>query len=372
MKRSSRISGFYKLPPEEQIRKIKEFAGLSEEDLKLFNQFGYLSGTPYFEKRLGIKGENIIGPYIDIYRIVPNFRINGKDYMIPMVIEEDTIVAAASNIARLCRDNEGILAKYTESIMIGHASLYNIDNFEEAKRNILENKESILQIAQEVSKNLQVRDINVYRQEEFLITELFVNARDAMGARRITEMCEAMGPRLEEITKGTFLMGIISNLDVGRIVDVELKVRKESLGEEVVKRILKAYHLSEIDEKEAVTRNKGLMNGIIAVARATGQDERALNEAVYSYVYRNGIRQLSQWYEEGEYLVGKLKIPMHVGTVGGATNHPMAQLSLKIMGIAETSELAEVTASAGLVQNLGALRSLVTEGITEAHRRLEK
>jgi len=370
MKRNSRIPDFYKLSLEEQVKKVGEFAELNEDDLKLLKQFGHLSGTSYLKRRLGRKGENVISIYPEVYRVVPNFRINGKDYMVPYVIEEDTVAAGASNIARLCRYGKGILAKYTESIMIGHAILLDIENFKEAKKKIKENKEFLLQTAQRVSKHYEARDINVYQKEEFLIAELFVDTKDAMGARRITEMCEAIIPKLEEITQGTSLMGIISNFDVGRLVDVKLKVPKRSLGKEIVKRILKAYHLAEIIEKRAVTHNKGIMNGIMAVVRATGNDDRAVNESIYSYVYRNGIRPLSQWYENEEYLIGKSKIPMHVGTKGGATDHPLAQLSLKIMGITEASELAEVIASAGLVQNLAALRSLVTEGIAEAHRRL--
>jgi hydroxymethylglutaryl-CoA reductase len=375
MKRSSRIPAFYKLSLKKKIEAIKNFARLNKKDLELLGKFFYLEYTPYLEERLGTKGENIVGVYVEPYRIATNFLINNKNYLIPMVTEEKTIVAGASNAAKLCRYDGGIQASYTESTMLGQVLLYDVD-----RRSVTNNlrrpekKNSLLHLARKVSEHCVPFDIEFHSRAfgDFLVAELFVDTKDAMGAGTVTEMCERLRPELEKISKGKSLMGIVSNYDVGRLVSAKLKVPKKLLGKETVERILLAYEFAKFSEKRAVTHNKGIMNGVIALAKATGQDDRAIEASVHNYACRYpGYKPLSQWYEDEKCLIGELKMPMHVGTVGGATNHPMARLSFKILGIKKASQLAEIMGAVGLVQNLAALRSLVTEGITEAHKRLE-
>lgn len=376
--RSSRISGFYKKPVEERIRLVSEFADLSDEDVSLLRSGGGLS-LDVADRMI----ENVLGLMAYPFAVAVNFRINGRDYMVPMVLEEPSVVAAASNMARLMREGDGIKASCTDPVMIGQIQVVDIPNMEEAIEAVRGEREQILELANEQDPILVkigggAKDLEIRRLEtemgEMLILHLLVDCRDAMGANAVNTMCEAVAPLVEKLTGGRVLLRIISNLADRRIARAEAVVRKDLIGgEEVVDDIVKAWAFADADPYRAATHNKGIMNGIIAVALATAQDHRAIEAGAHAYAARTGrYRALSRWWknEDGD-LVGELELPLAVGVVGGATRtHPMARLALKILGVSTARELAEVMVSVGLAQNLGALRALVQEGIQYGHMRL--
>lgn len=376
--RSSRISGFYKKPVEERIRLVSEFAGLSDEDVILLRSGGGLS-LDIADRMI----ENVLGLMAYPFAVAVNFRINGRDYMVPMVLEEPSVVAAASNMARLMREGDGIKASCTDPVMIGQIQVVDIPDMEEAMEAVRGERHRILELANEQdpilvklgggAKNLELRRLET-EKGEMLILHLLVDCRDAMGANAVNTMCEAVAPLVEKLTGGRVLLRIISNLADRRIARAEAVVRKDLIGgEEIVDDIVKAWAFADADPYRAATHNKGIMNGIIAVALATAQDHRAIEAGAHAYAARTGrYRALSRWWknEDGD-LVGELELPLAVGVVGGATRtHPMARLALKILGVSTARELAEVMVSVGLAQNLGALRALVQEGIQYGHMRL--
>jgi len=374
---SSRISGFYKKPVEERIRLVSEFAGLSDEDVSLLRSGGL--SLDVADRMI----ENVLGLMAYPFAVAVNFRINGRDYMVPMVLEEPSVVAAASNMARLMREGDGIKASCTDPVMIGQIQVVDIPNMEEAIEAVRGEKDRILELANEQDPILVklgggAKDLELRRLEtemgEMLILHLLVDCRDAMGANAVNTMCEAVAPLVEKLTGGRVLLRIISNLADRRIARAEAVVRKDLIGgEEVVDDIVRAWAFADADPYRAATHNKGIMNGIIAVALATAQDHRAIEAGAHAYAARTGrYRALSRWWknEDGD-LVGELELPLAVGVVGGATRtHPMARLALKILGVSTAGELAEVMVAVGLAQNLGALRALVQEGIQYGHMRL--
>ena len=376
--RSSRLPGFYKMPLEERLRIVSELSELSDEDVSLLRSGGGLS-LEIADRMI----ENVIGLMAYPFAVAVNFRINGRDILVPMVLEEPSVVAAASNMARLMREGDGIKASSTDPVMIGQIQVVDIPDMEEAVEAVRGEREHILELANEQDPILVklgggARDLEIRRIEtemgEMLILHLLVDCRDAMGANAVNTMCEAVAPLIERLTGGRVLLRIISNLADRRLARAEAVVRKELLGgEEVVDDIVRAWAFADADPYRAATHNKGIMNGIIAVALATAQDHRAIEAGAHAYAARTGrYRALSRWWknEDGD-LVGELELPLAVGVVGGATRtHPMARLALKIMGVSTARELAEVMAAVGLAQNLGALRALVQEGIQYGHMRL--
>ena len=376
--RSSRLPGFYKMPLEERLRIVSELSELSDEDVSLLRSGGGLS-LEIADRMI----ENVIGLMAYPFAVAVNFRINGRDIIVPMVLEEPSVVAAASNMARLMREGDGIKASSTDPVMIGQIQVVDIPDMEEAVEAVRGEREHILELANEQDPILVklgggARDLEIRRIEtemgEMLILHLLVDCRDAMGANAVNTMCEAVAPLIERLTGGRVLLRIISNLSDRRLARAEAVVRKELLGgEEVVDDIVRAWAFADADPYRAATHNKGIMNGIIAVALATAQDHRAIEAGAHAYAARTGrYRALSRWWknEDGD-LVGELELPLAVGVVGGATRtHPMARLALKIMGVSTARELAEVMAAVGLAQNLGALRALVQEGIQYGHMRL--
>lgn len=381
MERCSRVSGFHKLSVEERIKNLKEFSNLSEEDIKLLKNFGSL------EALTNVIGENIISAHEIPLKIATNFKINGKEYVIPMAIEEPSVVAAASNAARFMRDGEGIVTSYTGSYMISQIQLCKINNIEKAQEAILKNKEFLLEIANKKdpvlikfgggAKDLEVRVIET-KKGKMIIIHLIVDTKDAMGANVVNTMAEAIAPYIEEITGGKVYLRIVSNLATKRLVRVKVKIPKKVLGkenlsgEEVAEGILYAYAFAEADPYRATTHNKGIMNGIDAVAIATGNDFRAIEAGAHAYACNNGgYKPLSKWYDDGDFLIGELKLPLAVGTVGGVTSvHPKAKLALKILGIKTAEELACIMAAVGLANNFAALYALSTEGIQRGHMKL--
>lgn len=327
--------------------------------------------------------ENVIGTFELPLGIATNFLINGKDYLIPMAIEEPSVVAAASNAARMCREGGGLFAVSTDPLMIAQIQLVGVTSPHTAVMKILQHKDEIIRIANEkdpllISLGGGVRDVEVRIIQTpvgpMVITHLIVDVKDAMGANVVNTMAEAVGPYIEKITGGKVLLRIVSNLADRRLVRVWTRVPKEAVGgPEVVDGIVYAWAFAASDPYRAATHNKGIMNGVIAVALATGQDTRALEAGAHAYAARSGrYTTLSTWEkDENGDLVGYLEMPMAVGIVGGATRvNPLAKISLKILGVKTARELAEVMGAVGLAQNLAALRALATEGIQRGHMKL--
>jgi hydroxymethylglutaryl-CoA reductase len=376
--RTSRISGYYKLPVEERLKIVAEFAELSPEEMETIRKGGGI-GVDVADRMI----ENVIGTMSYPLGVAVNFKINGKDYLIPMVIEEPSVVAAASNAARTMRNGEGIKTSCTASVMIGQIQVLKIDNPEEKRSAVIAAKNELLELANQQdpvlvklgggAKDLETRVVNS-RIGPMLVVHLLVDCKDAMGANAVNTMCEALAPKIEEITGGKVLLRIISNLADRRLVKAEAVVNKEDLeGEGVVDGIVAASAFAEADPYRAATHNKGILNGVIAVALATAQDHRAIEAGAHSYASKTGrYTSLTRWEKtpDGD-LVGRLEMPMPVGTVGGITKvHPISKIGLKMMGINSAHELAEIMGAVGLAQNLAAIRALATEGIQRGHMRL--
>jgi len=377
-KTSSRISGYYKKSVEERVDIVTYKADLTDEEVSLLGKGGGLT-LEAADKMI----ENVVGTMAYPFGIAVNFKLNGRDRLVPMAIEEPSVVAAASNMARLMRDGDGIKTSTTEPIMIGQIQVLDVPNMDEAIRNLNEAKAKLLELANEQdpvlvkfgggARDIQPRVLETSRGQ-MLILHLLVDCRDAMGANAVNTMCEALAPYVNEITGGRVLLRIISNLADKRLARAETLVKKEAIGgEKVVDDIIAAWAFADADPYRAATHNKGIMNGTIAVALAVAQDHRAIEAGAHAYAARDGhYRSLSKWSknENGD-LVGVIEMPMASGIVGGATrSHPIAQVALKIMGVSKAHELAEILVAVGLAQNLGALRALVQEGIQQGHMKL--
>jgi len=376
--KSSRISGFYKLTIEERIKVVKEFAELTDDEVGLLRRVGRL-GLDVADKMI----ENVVGTFELPYGIAVNFLINGRDYLVPMAIEEPSVVAGASNAAKWCREGGGVTSIATEQIMISQIQVVKVPSPHTAVVKILERKKEILDLANSTNDILVklgggAKDIEVRVLDspvgKMVVVNLLVDVKDAMGANIVNTMAEAVAPIIEDASGGRVLLRIVSNLADRRLVRSWTKVPKDVIGgEDVVEGIVYAWAFAAADPYRAATHNKGIMNGIIAVALATGQDTRALEAGAHAYAARRGrYEPLSTWETDSEgNLVGYLEIPIAVGTVGGSIrSNPMARLSLKILRVKTAKELAEVMGAVGLVQNLAALRALATEGIQRGHMKL--
>ncbi|MCW4047505.1 MAG: hydroxymethylglutaryl-CoA reductase, degradative [Candidatus Bathyarchaeota archaeon] len=378
MNKSSLISGFYKLTPKERLAVVKEFAGLSDEECALLQNTGSLP-LDMADRMI----ENVVGAFPLPLGIGVNFLINGIDYLIPMVTEEPSVVAAASYAAKMVREGGGFHTSSTAPVMIGQVQVVGVADPEAAKKRVLAAKAAILQKANEQdpvlvsagggAKNLDAKIIQT-TQGTMLIVELHVDCRDAMGANAVNTMAEAVAPLIEQITGGRVILRIISNLATKRLARASCVVPKEAVGgEEVVDGIVNASAFAEADPYRAATHNKGAMNGIIAVVLATGNDHRAIEAGAHAYAALNGrYTSLSKWEktENGD-LKGSIELPMAVGLIGGAVRtHPIAKIAVKILGVKSANEFAEVLAAVGLAQNLAALRALAHEGIQRGHMSL--
>ncbi len=378
MKKTSQISGFYKLTPEERIKRVKDFADLTEKEVKILRSTGALE-MEIADRMI----ENVVGTFPLPLGIAMNFLINNKEYIIPMAIEEPSVVAAATYAAKMARKKGGFFTSSTDPIMIGQIQAVDIKDPFAAKMKILAAKNEILKKANDQdpmlvsvgggAKDLEVKVIDT-TTGPMVITELQVDCRDAMGANAVNTMAEATAPMIERITKGKVYLRIISNLAVKRLARAHVVIAKEELGgEEVINGIIEAYNFAASDPYRAATHNKGILNGIIGVVLATGNDHRAIEAGAHAYAVKNGhYGTLSYWErnKEGD-LVGSIELPMAVGLIGGATKvHPTAKVAVKILGVKSANELGEVMAAVGLAQNLGALRALAHEGIQRGHMSL--
>ena len=357
---------------------MKDFADLSQEELKILENSNGGISFDSADKMV----ENVIGTFSLPLGIATNFKINEKDYLIPMVIEEPSVIAAASKAAKIARIKGGFKVNADESYSIGQIQVLNVD-LKSAVSKINESSKEILEIANSKSstlrkmgkgaKEVSCREIQT-DSNSMLVVELLIDVGDAMGANVTNSMCEAVAPLIEKLTGGKVLLRILSNYSTRRMVKATAVFDKEGVGgEEIVNNILLAYEFAANDVYRAVTHNKGIMNGTIAVANATGQDSRAIEAAANAYAARSGkYRSLTDWSkdEEGN-LVGKLELPLSVGIVGGIINvHPIAKVCTKILGVSSARELAGILTAAGLAQNFSALRALATEGIQKGHMKL--
>ncbi len=373
----SDISGYHKLSPGERLEKLKEIAGLTEEEAEMLKKAGRLE-MPVADRMI----ENVVGTTEIPFGIATNFLINGKDYLIPMCIEEPSVVAAASYAAKLARASGGFRTSSDEPVMIGQIQLVNAENPEEGVKKILEKKEEIKAICNEKDpmlikfgggfRDLDARVLDTPRGK-MIVVYLYVDVRDAMGANAVNTMAEAVAPFVQEIAGGKIRLRIISNLATRRLARAEAVWKKDVIGEDAVEGILDAYAFAEADQYRCATHNKGIMNGIDAVVIATSNDFRAVEAGAHSYAARNGRYQsLTKYSKDNEgNLVGRIELPIAVGTIGGATKtHPIARVALKILGVKTAKELSEVIAAVGLAQNFAALRALSTEGIQAGHMKL--
>src|SRR5712692_10516113 len=377
LKKSSSIPSFYKLSVDERLRELKDFAGLSEEEVRTLR-----TGTlPFASAERMI--ENVVGIFPIPLGIAVNFLVNDRDYLIPMAIEEPSVVAAASNAAKMARSTGGFKASSTDPIMIGQVQIVRCPSPRDAERQILASKKEILALANKqdptlVSMGGGARDLRVRVLPSLtgtmVITELLVDCRDAMGANVVNTMAEAVAPMLEELSKGRVNLRIISNLADKRLARATTHVSKDVLGGvEVVDRIVDAYAFAAADPYRCATHNKGVMNGIAAVCLATGNDTRAIEAGAHAYAARTGhYSPITSWHkdEQGD-LHGFIEFPAALGIVGGVTAvHPIAKICLKILGVKTARELGEVIAAVGLAQNMAALRALAAEGIQRGHMTL--
>jgi len=378
MRKISKLSGFYKLSPEKRLKIVRELAGLSKEEAELLRKTGALE-----LKQANRMIENVIGTTELPLGIATNFLINNRDYLIPMAIEEPSVVAAASNAAKMVRPGGGFFTESTSPIMVGQIQLVDVKNPIKAREKILKAKERILAKANEQdpilvklgggAKDIEVRVLTTHLGPMTII-HLLIDVRDAMGANVINTMCEAVAPLIEELTGGRVFLRIVSNLATYRLARAKAVFTKEALGgEEVVDGILQAYAFAAADPYRCATHNKGVMNGIIAVALATANDTRAIEAGAHAYAAMGGAyKPLTQWERTvGGDLSGRIELPVAVGTIGGATaTHPVAKICRKILGVQSARELGEVMAVVGLAQNLAAMRALATVGIQAGHMRL--
>ncbi len=378
MGKSSLAPGFYKLSPKERLTFVKVFAGLSDEECTLLSNTGSLP-LDLADRMI----ENVVGAMPVPLGIGVNFQINKRDYLIPMAIDEPSVVAAASYAAKMVRQGGGFYTSSTLPIMIGQIQAVDIKDPYAARMQVIQAKEEILKKANDQdpvlvsvgggAKDLDAKVIHTTKGP-MLITELHVDCRDAMGANAVNTMAEAVAPIIERVTDGRVYLRIISNLATKRLARAWCIVPKEAVGgEEVVEGIVNAYAFAASDPYRAATHNKGILNGVIAVIIATCNDHRAVEAGAHAYAARNGCyTTLSTWEknENGD-LVGSIELPMAVGLIGGAVRtHPIAKIALKILGVKTANEFAEVLAAVGLAQNLGALRALAHEGIQRGHMSL--
>jgi hydroxymethylglutaryl-CoA reductase len=372
------FAGFYRLPPADRFNLLQQFYDLSEEDEAILTQN---QGLPIdLADRLS---ENVIGSYPIPFGVALYFRVNGRDHVVPMVIEESSVVAAASKAAKIALTAGGFTAQAPQSITNGQVQLIEVPDELFAREEILAHKEEVLAVANACDAvlvqhgggavDLQVRSIQGSRGP-MLIADLLMDAKDAMGANTINTMLEAIAPNLETLSGGKACVRILSNLAVNRIATASATFPKDLIGgEEIVEKILWAQDFAEVDPFRAATHNKGILNGIIAVVQATGNDSRAIEAGAHAYAaYGHPYQPLTTYSKtpNGD-LCGELKIPLMVGRIGGITSiHPLAKVAWKLLNVTSITEFYEVLAAVGLAQNFAALLALCTEGIQKGHMKL--
>jgi len=373
---TSQLAGFYNLNLEDRLNELKRNSELTEEEIQLLRHSINALGFELSNRMV----ENVVSCFSLPLGIALNFKINGTERIIPMAIEEPSVIAGASKAAKLALP-KGFTAKASEQIMIGQIQLVNVKNFQKAKKAILKNKKNILKLANAQdktliqagggAKNIEVREVK--GKQAFLVIHLLVDVRDAMGANAINTMCEAISSKLEELSGGEARLRILTNLAIHRIVEAKAIWKKEVIGKENINKILQVYYFADADIFRATTNNKGIMNGVDAVVIATGNDFRATEAACHAYASLSGQYKPLAKYSKNKNgdLVGEIELPLALGIVGGATRtHPLAKVCLKLMKIKSAKELSEIVACVGLAQNFAAIYALATEGIQRGHMKL--
>ncbi len=392
---SSRISGFYNLPPSERRRVLVERLAATSEQAAALTALLEMPGGLAPEQADKMV-ENVVATYALPLGIATNFAVNGRDVLVPMVVEEPSVVAGASYAARLTRAGGGFVAETTEPLMIGQMQVLDLPDLAIAAAQVMTGRQRLLDLANSTdpvvvslhggARDVEVRAIPDSPVGPMLVVHLIYDCRDAMGANMVNTACEALAPVVEELTGGRVNLRILSNLADRRLARARCVVPTAELttadlpGELVARRIVEAHALAAVDPYRAATHNKGIMNGVDAVVLATGNDWRAVEAGAHAYAARDGLyRSLSTWTYSpaepatggGPALVGSLELPLAVGTVGGATRvHPLARFALQLMGVKSARELAEIMVAVGLAQNLAAIRALATEGIQRGHMAL--
>jgi hydroxymethylglutaryl-CoA reductase len=374
----SSIPKFFEKTLKERLGIVADFSGLSQDELKIIED---ATGGISFDQADGMI-ENAVGTFALPLGIATNFRVNDKDYLFPMVIEEPSVIAAASKAAKIARIQGGFKAEAEQSYSIGQIQVVDVD-VQSSIPKVIAASNDILSLANSKSNTLSkmgkgVKEVSCKDIEtdsgHMLIVELLIDVGDAMGANVTNTMCEAVAPMIEKLTGGKTLLRILSNYSTKRMVRASAIFDKDAIGgENVVDNIILAYQFAENDPYRAVTHNKGVMNGVIAVATATGQDNRAIEAAAHAYAAKSGAyRSLTKWAKDANgNLIGDFELPLSVGIVGGVIqHHPIAKICTKILGISTVQELSCVIAVAGLAQNFAAMYALATEGIQKGHMKL--
>lgn len=383
-KHTSRISGFYKRSLVERAAVVSMWANLSPQEQAVLIGANGLNAA-----QANNMIENAVGVYALPLGVATNFLINGEDYLIPMVIEEPSVVAAVSNAARLFREGGGFTTSSDEPVMIGQIQVLDLEDVYAAAGAVTAARKRLMAEADSIggsivkngggARDIQVRPMPNTPLGPILIVHLLYDCRDAMGANAINTAVEHLAPHIESLTGGRVNLRILSNLSDKRKARAEGMIPADELttdtlnGVDVARAIVEAGVFAEIDPYRAATHNKGIMNGIDAVVIATGNDWRAVEAGAHAYAARNSsYTSLSHWWQDDEgNLHGSIELPLAVGIIGGATRvHPMAQIALRILNIQSAQQLAEIIAAVGLAQNLAAMRALATEGIQRGHMSL--
>jgi len=380
---SSRIPAFYRLSVEERRERLREAAGLDPEEMAT------LCAADALPLEIAdIMIENAVGTFALPFGLGLNFVVNGREVLVPMVVEEPSVVAAASNAALVVRGAGGFTADADQGAMIGQVQLIRVPDPEGARQRLLASRPAILRAAERLTpglcrrgagpRDLEVRLVRSPRGETMVVVHILLDTGDAMGANATNSLVEGLAPMIQEIAGGEVNLRILSNLADRRLARAACRIPVAALGrdglagEEVAERILYAYEFAWADPYRATTHNKGIMNGIDAVALATGNDWRSIEAAAHAYAARDGqYRSLSTWSLQEGHLVGAIEMPLAVSTVGPAVeSHPRVRLALRILGVASARELAAIMAVVGLASNLAAMRALATEGIQKGHMAL--
>ena len=382
--RSSRLPGFYNLPLEQRLAKVVEVGDLNYETRAAL--LGERGLTLELADNLI---ENVIGIFSLPLGVAVNFIVNQREVLVPMVIEEPSVVAGASHMAKLARAGGGFTARTTEPEMIAQIQILDVPDIEAASQQLLQHKDELLAKADQVdqvishlgggARDLEIRTLHDTHVGSMLVVHLIYDTRDAMGANVVNSVAETLAPTIETLTGGRAHLRILSNLADRRLAYAHCRIPAKELafdqfsGDQVRDGIIEAWAFAAADSYRAATHNKGIMNGVDAILIATGNDWRAVEAGAHAYAARDGgYTSLSRWWATNQgALEGTLEMPLAVGTVGGATRvHPGAKACLSLMGVSNARELAEIVVSVGLAQNLAALRALATEGIQRGHMEL--
>jgi hydroxymethylglutaryl-CoA reductase len=379
MARTSRFPGFYKVTVQERRALVSEATGADPREIESALEQGGIDAETA-DKFV----ENVLGTYALPYGVALNVRVDGHDHVVPMVVEEPSVVAAASNAAKMIRQGGGFTSDVDPPLMISQIQIIDVGDVPRAIDAIEARAIEILARADHAIPGLVARGGGARAVEarqlgdasdRMMVVHVVVDCRDAMGANLVNTVAEAVADRLAEIARGKVGLRILTNLCDKRLVRVSCRIPAEALatddmaGEDVIDGIVNASRFAELDPYRAATHNKGVMNGIDAVVLATGNDWRAVEAGAHAYAARSGrYAPLSIWRRDGHHLVGRLELPLALGTVGGTLRvHPAARLSLRMLNVGSAGELAAVAASIGLANNLAAVRALATDGIQRGH-----